>query len=109
MSTETLNDVSPIEVQPVELREQLAGGGVVLVDVREPMEHAAERIAVSVPLGALDVEGLKGRYAGQRIVFHCAGGKRSAQACKRYAAATGEAGHHLAGGSRAGRVRTWRR
>ena len=87
-----------IDLQPAELRSRLEQGGVVLVDVREPFEHRAERIegAVPMPLGQFDPDALRERYAGQQIIFHCAGGKRSAKACQRFDAEGPT--HHLSGG-----------
>jgi rhodanese-related sulfurtransferase len=90
----------PIDVDPLALEGWLAAGDCVLVDVREPFEHAAERIehAVSIPLSTLDAESVDARFPGKRLVFHCAGGKRSAKACERYSERSGERAYHLAGG-----------
>lgn len=90
----------PIDHSPSEVKAMLERGEVVLIDVREPFEHQAERIegAVPMPLGTLDAAAVRQRYAGQRIVFHCAGGVRSAKACAKFALGQDEPTHHLAGG-----------
>ncbi|MGB0767777.1 MAG: rhodanese-like domain-containing protein [Phycisphaeraceae bacterium] len=100
MSNLRVNHGPPADLSPIEVQRLLDEGGAVLVDVREPFEHAAERIAGSIPmpLGSLDPEALRERHAGQRIVFHCAGGKRSAAACARFAEGQGGSTAHLAGG-----------
>jgi len=66
--------------------------GVVLVDVREPAEFAAERIAGAInhPLSRFDPALLP---AG-RVILHCGVGKRSAMAMARCDAAV----THMAGG-----------
>lgn len=90
----------PIDVDPAALEGWLKAGDCVLVDVREPFEHAAERIeqAVSIPLSTLDAKSVQARFPDKLLVFHCAGGKRSAQACERYSEVSGERAYHLAGG-----------
>lgn len=90
----------PTDVEPSALKNWLEQGDTVLVDVREPFEHAAERIegAVHVPLGSLDPAALCRQHKGKRLVFHCAGGKRSAKACAAFTEARGEQACHLAGG-----------
>jgi rhodanese-related sulfurtransferase len=90
----------PIDRNPAEVKAQIEQGGTVLIDVREPFEHAAERIegAVPVPLGSLDPETIRNQYPGKRFIFHCAGGKRSAKACQRFGEGQSEATEHLAGG-----------
>jgi adenylyltransferase/sulfurtransferase len=78
-----------------------ARDGVVVVDVREPAEHAAGAIpgAVSVPLGALRTgAGLATVPRDVPVVLHCAGGVRSSEALRLVL----ESGHgrasHLEGG-----------
>lgn len=60
---------------------ELQEGTIVLVDVREPAEYAAERIqgALLFPLSTFDPKALPSPKAC-RIVFHCGSGKRSALA-----------------------------
>lgn len=90
----------PIDVHARELHAQLLRGDTVLIDVREPFEHSAERIesAVPMPLGQLDAQALRELYPDKQIIFHCAGGKRSAKACSSFSAGQSEAAKHLAGG-----------
>jgi rhodanese-related sulfurtransferase len=68
---------------------ELAQGGVVLVDIREPGEWAAGRIpgAIHVPRGLLEFNADPTSPAhrreldpGQRVILHCASGGRSALA-----------------------------
>jgi rhodanese-related sulfurtransferase len=68
-------------MSPEETAEALARRQVVLVDVREPMEFAAERIhgALLFPMSTFDA-GLLPRSETQPIVLHCGSGKRSATA-----------------------------
>ena len=90
----------PVDLQAAEVQAQLHQDDTVLIDVREPMEHQAERIegAVPMPLGSLDADALRQRYPGKRIIFHCAGGVRSAKACGKFAQGNDESTYHLAGG-----------
>jgi len=97
-----------------QLERWLAAGGAVLVDVREPFEHAAGRIAggLSVPLGELSAASLEGALAaasgagaggasppaGRRVVFYCRSGSRSLEAVRRLGV---ERCCHLAGGIQA--------
>ena len=63
----------------------LRAGEAVLVDVREPDEHARERIdgARLVPLSRFDPALAMGQVMlGQRLVLHCKGGKRSLEAAR---------------------------
>ncbi|WP_432523736.1 molybdopterin-synthase adenylyltransferase MoeB [Kineococcus sp. SYSU DK006] len=82
------------------LRERRAGHrDFVLVDVREPGEHAAHAIpgSVLVPLGELLAD--PARLAADRpLVLHCAGGTRSARALRALRAAGRADVVHLRGG-----------
>jgi rhodanese-related sulfurtransferase len=66
---------------PHEIHEALKAGRIVLVDVREPAEYAAERIhgALLFPLSTFDAKMLP-QDAAKPLVFHCGSGKRSATA-----------------------------
>ncbi|WP_432496392.1 molybdopterin-synthase adenylyltransferase MoeB [Kineococcus auxinigenes] len=66
------------------LRERAAGRGeFVLVDVREPAEHAASAIPGSVLVPLADLLADPARVPADRpLVLHCAGGTRSAQALR---------------------------
>lgn len=84
---------------PQQLKAALEAREILLIDVREPAEFAAERIhgALNFPLSTFDADALP--PAGDKlIVFQCGSGKRSATAI----AACLKAGHgidsHLAGG-----------
>lgn len=87
------------DIDAGQLQTALQRGDIVLVDVREPDEHRAERIngAVSLPLSQFDPKALP-PASGKTVVLHCAGGVRSAKAldiCRRHGV---EVGGHLAGG-----------
>lgn len=73
------------EVPPKAVQDWLRAGTAVLIDVREPDEHARERIegAQLLPLSRFDAQAASTlAKPGQRIVLHCRGGKRSADACR---------------------------
>jgi rhodanese-related sulfurtransferase len=59
-------------------------GEVVLVDVREPAEHAAERIPGSVllPLSKINRKELPAT-PGKKLVLHCRAGRRGETACRK--------------------------
>jgi rhodanese-related sulfurtransferase len=87
-----------VELDPVEVHDLLSRGDITLVDVREPAEHAAERIpgAVCMPLSRFDPQRLSGDPAA--VVFHCLSGQRSAMAV-RYCLRVGiAASRHMRGG-----------
>ena len=88
-----------INMTPAEVKAGLDSGELILVDVREPDEHRAERIkgAVSMPLSRFDPKSLPDAK-GKTLVLHCAGGVRSARAvglCKQHNV---DVERHLAGG-----------
>lgn len=86
------------EYDPEEIQELLEQGRVVLVDVREPMEYAAERIsgALLYPLSSFDAMHLP-PDGDRAVVFHCAAGGRSLTAARMRKAA-GQPAAHMAGG-----------
>lgn len=88
----TIRSIDPSEAK------RLVDEGALLVDVREPDEHARERIAGArlVPLSCL-AETLE-RQDGQPLVFHCRSGSRTAAAVEQLAAAAGGNGYVLSGG-----------
>lgn len=66
------------------LKEWLARGEAVLIDVREPGEHAAQNIpgARLMPLGKISRAALA-EFSGKKIVVHCQAGKRGGMACEK--------------------------
>lgn len=72
---------------PAETRRRLSESAAVLIDVREPDEHAAERIdgARLIPLGTIDRVPLPAAE-GRAVIVHCKSGRRSQEAVSRLAA-----------------------
>ncbi|MEZ6023331.1 MAG: rhodanese-like domain-containing protein [Hyphomonadaceae bacterium] len=72
---------NPPTMSPEEIAAALGRGEIVLIDVREPMEYAGERIhgALLYPLSTFDAK-LLPKDEGKPIVLHCGSGKRSATA-----------------------------
>jgi len=73
--------VSIPTISPMDAKRRLAAGTAVLVDIREPMEHAREAIpgARSSPLssyGAHSLQALQSENA-PAVIFHCQSGKRT--------------------------------
>lgn len=92
-------------VDPATARAWLESGKVVLVDVREPDEHARERIAGArlVPLSRLEA-GSRVAEPGKTIVFHCNTGNRTTQAAALLARVGGGEAYELEGG-----LQAWKR
>lgn len=73
-------------VDATTVRRWLNNDEAILIDVREPDEHAAIHIveAKNIPLGTL-----KSHFpldcGGKKLVFHCRSGARSQQACEAFA------------------------
>jgi rhodanese-related sulfurtransferase len=88
-----------MELTPAELQAQMAAGAVMLVDVREADEFAAEHIAgaINMPLSSFQPS-LLPDAGGKLVVLQCAGGKRSGMALDKCAAARAAIETHLAGG-----------
>lgn len=92
---ETLSPIAPREAAAL-----VAAGRAVLVDVRERMEHARERIpgARPAPLSAFSA-GALAVEPGRAVIFHCASGARTAANAAPLAAGVGAAECYvLAGG-----------
>ena len=87
------------DLTPQQVKAGLDAHQILLVDVREPAEFAAEKIAgaVNIPLSTFDPAALPDP-AGKTIVLQCAGGKRSAMAVDRCRKADQAIETHLAGG-----------
>jgi len=86
------------ELSPEIAAELLARGNAQLVDVREPYEHAAGRIAGArhVELGALPAQA-ETIDREKPVVFYCRVGARSAMAAEAFAASGWDA-YNLSGG-----------
>ena len=87
------------ELDPQTAKKWLDEGDSILIDVREPAEHARERIdgAILAPLSTFapaDLD-LKGK---RRVIVHCATGIRSARAAEQLAASGIAEVGHLKGG-----------
>jgi rhodanese-related sulfurtransferase len=85
-------------LDPTEVSRLLEAGKVLLIDVREPAEYAAERIqgALLYPL-SFDATMLPADGA-RRVVFHCAGGRRSLTAAEKRLEAGSAHAAHMGGG-----------
>lgn len=81
----TLSTISPVEAR------RLIDQGAILVDVREPDEHARERVpgARLLPLSRLEEAELS-VLEGRPVVFHCRSGARTAANAARLRAKAGE-------------------
>jgi len=96
MSTQS----NPIEtLPPGDVARLLKTGQLLLIDVREPAEYAAERIpgALLYPLSTFDVAALP-TDGSRRVVFHCGSGKRSLAAAEKRVAAGQSPAAHMGGG-----------
>lgn len=96
---------NPPALSPEDVSAALSRGEIVLIDVREPMEYAAERIhgALLYPLSTFD-PALLPRDDKRPIVFHCGSGKRSATAFDAAAKAGVPLRAHMRGGIGAWRM-----
>ena len=72
-----------IPLSPVEVAARLKARTAVLVDVREPDEHAREHIAgaVAAPLSAFEAAHL-GLTPNKDVIFMCRSGNRSMKAAE---------------------------
>lgn len=68
-----------------QVKRWIEAGEVVLIDVREPQEHAAEAIpgALNLPLSSFDPAQLPQVPEGKKLVFHCRSGVRCGTAAER--------------------------
>ena len=90
----------PIEtLEPAEIARLLKAGKLLLIDVREPAEYAAERIpgALLYPLSTFDARTLPAD-GPLRVVFHCGSGKRSLTAADKRLEAGESHAAHMGGG-----------
>ncbi len=83
----------------VEVATLLMAGKLLLIDVREPAEFQAERIAGALlyPLSTFDAAALP-EDGARKIVFHCGSGKRSLTAAEHRLAAGQLHSAHMGGG-----------
>ncbi len=86
-------------LDPAEVARLLKAGKILLIDVREPAEYAAERIhgALLYPLSTFDAATLPADGT-RRVVFHCGSGKRSLVAAEKRLAAGQNHAVHMGGG-----------
>lgn len=89
-------------LSPADVARKLKDHAILLIDVREPGEFAAERIAGALlyPLSCFD-PGLLPGPGREAIVFQCGSGVRSAKAMAAAASAGVDVIGHLAGGLKA--------
>ena len=87
------------DLTPQEVKAALDAHKILLIDVREPDEFAAEKIAgaLNLPLSTLNPRALPDA-GGKMVVMQCAGGKRSAMAVEKCRKANQAIETHLAGG-----------
>lgn len=98
--TDVPDEAPMLEITPRELAARLArADDVVLIDVREPYEHAIARIhgARLVPLGAF-ADAIPSLDRQRDIVIHCRSGVRSANAVRQLQAAGFTRVWNVAGG-----------
>lgn len=100
MATTTTTNL--IEVEATTLHAWLNAGEAILIDVREPAEHAGEHItgAQVLPLSTFDPARVP-QTAGKKVVLYCQSGNRSAQAGRQLLAAGMPEVRHLRGGLQA--------
>lgn len=92
--------ILPIETMDVaEVATLLRAGKLLLIDVREPAEFQAERIAGALlyPLSTFDAAAIP-EDGVRKVVFHCGSGKRSFTAAEHRLAAGQRHAAHMGGG-----------
>lgn len=87
------------DLTPAQVSAMLHRSEIILIDVREPGEFAAERIhgALNFPLSTFDPANVP-LSDTQMVVFQCGSGKRSATAVEKCLKAGLKTDAHLAGG-----------
>lgn len=73
------------EITPTDLKARIAAGeNLILLDVRQPEEHAEIHIpnSILIPLGELEerIDELE-EYRDKELIIYCRSGNRSGQAC----------------------------
>jgi rhodanese-related sulfurtransferase len=91
-----------VEIEAQTVKTQMEMGNILLVDVREPAEFAAEHIpgVHLMPLSSFDPAKVP-EVSGKCFVLHCQSDNRSAQAGRALLAAGWETVCHLQGGLQA--------
>lgn len=95
------NHSHPIEtLEPAEAAKLLKAGKILLIDVREPVDCASERIhgALLYPLSTFDAAVLPPPDDARRVMFQGGSGKRSLAAAEKRLAAEQSHAAHLGGG-----------
>lgn len=94
-----MSDPAVEDLTVEQVKAGLEDGSILLVDVREPNELAAERIpgAIDFPLSAFDPAALPDP-GDKRLVFSCRSGRRSVTASKAAQATGLPYDAHMAGG-----------
>lgn len=93
-------------ITPEDAARMLRDDGATLVDVREPDEHARQRIpgARNLPLSALE-EAELALHQGRPVLFHCRSGARTAGHAARLAAKAGTVEAYVVEGG----IEAWKR
>ncbi|WP_203292450.1 rhodanese-like domain-containing protein [Maricaulis parjimensis] len=87
------------EFEPAEVQAELDAGRCLLIDVREPGEHAREHIAGAIlcPLSKLEAGQLP-KAKGKSVILHCRSGMRSRSAFQRLREEGLKPAGHMRGG-----------
>jgi rhodanese-related sulfurtransferase len=107
MKEQEMSERNLRQIKAAAVKTLLDRGDAVLIDVREPDEHARERIegARLAPLSRFDSVSLVGEAErGKVAVFHCNSGNRTAQAADRLLGAGFAEAYQLEGG-----IQGWKR
>lgn len=91
---------------PSEAKALIDSGQAILVDIREPNEHARERIdgASLAPLSRFSAGDTIAPAGDKRVIFHCQSGMRTQTNARRLAGACAREAYVLAGGLNAWRA-----
>jgi rhodanese-related sulfurtransferase len=86
-------------MDPITLKKRLDEGSAILIDVREPHEHAREHIegAKLVPLSRFQGENFEGLH-DKTAVFHCHSGGRTSTNARLLTSKGFHDAYHLGGG-----------
>ena len=97
------------EIEPSLAKQWVESGQALIVDVRDGDERSAERIDASlhVPLAQVARASITPK-PGQKVIFHCKSGRRSAEACSSWTGHSGESGFSMKGGIEAWKMSGFR-